>query len=207
MSPARIALGGSLVTALALAPVLALATPASAASVTFACQAKTPIGPINASVTQAMEAKAPATVKPGAEFELVFDPPASTIPGTINGVKVREVKNFKLAVPVPANSTFISVALSGGVGVGTPTIVQEGGNMVVTLAGPLKGGAAIEIPTITVKLKAGASGTIESKLGGTSFDKPGLTFTGTAEFGPLPVDAPVACYPDPNPALTTTKIA
>ncbi|WP_246843427.1 cyclase [Allokutzneria sp. NRRL B-24872] len=202
MRSARIALTA----ALAIAPVLALATPASAAAVTFACQAQTPIGPVNASVTQAMEAKAPETVAAGAEFELVFDPPASTIPGAINGVKVREVKNFKLSVPVPANSTFVSVALSGGSGVGTPTITQEGGTMVVTLAGPLKGGATIEIPTITVKLKAGASGTIESKLGGTGFDKPGLTFVGTAEMGPLPIDAKVACYPNPNPALTTTKI-
>ncbi|MFB9909235.1 cyclase [Allokutzneria oryzae] len=205
MTPARIALTA----ALAVAPVLALAAPASAAApstVAFSCQAKTPIGPITASVTQEMTATAPATVAPGAEFELVFDPPASKIPAEINGVQVREVKNFKLGVPVPANSSFVSVALSGGSGIGKPTIVQEGGTMVVTLAGPLKGGAAIELPTITVKLKAGASGTIESKLGGTSFDKPGLTFTGTAAFGPLPVDAPVACFPNPNPALTTTRI-
>ncbi|MCK2241072.1 MULTISPECIES: cyclase [unclassified Crossiella] len=210
MSPARRSTARLLLAATAVvAPLLVLAGPAvasPAAAVNFACQASSPLGPVDATFSQDLTATAPATVAPGGEVSAVFDPAPNKVPDKVGNYTLREIKNFVLTVPVPANSTYVSATLSGGSGVGTPTITKVGNNLEVKLSAALKGGADFEIPTITVKLTAGASGTIETKLGGSSFADPGLTFIATAVALGFPVDAPTKCYPNPNPALTTTTI-
>ncbi|WP_030426406.1 hypothetical protein [Allokutzneria albata] len=203
MSPAsRIAL----VAAVAIAPVFALATPAAAAPIAYKCEATTPIGKVSASLNQEVTATAPATVAAGGDVAVVVDPAPNKVPAKVGNYTLKEVKNFALKVPVPANSTYVSSSVSGGSGVGEATVTHENGTLVLRLSGTLAGGADFELPTLTVTLKAGSSGTIESKLGGTSFADPGLTFTATAQTILGAIDAPTACYPDPNPALTTTTI-
>ncbi|MFB9909236.1 cyclase [Allokutzneria oryzae] len=203
MSPAsRIAFTATVATA----SLIALALPAAAAPVTFTCEASTPIGKVSASLNQEVTASAPATVAAGGDIAIVVDPAPNKVPAKVGDYTLKEVKNFALKIPVPANSTYVSASLSGGSGVGTATVSHENGTLVLKLSGALAGGADFELPTVTVNLKAGASGTISSKLGGTSFSDPGLTFTATAQTIIGPINAPTACYPNPNPALTTTTI-
>ncbi|WP_246843428.1 hypothetical protein, partial [Allokutzneria sp. NRRL B-24872] len=201
MSPAsRIAL----VALMAVTPVFALATSAVAAPIVYKCEASTPIGKVSASLNQEVSATAPASVAAGADLTVVVDPAPNKVPAKVGDYTLKEVKNFALKVPVPANSTYVSSSLSGGSGVGEATVTHENGTLVLRLSGTLAGGADFELPTMTVNLKAGGSGTIESKLGGTSFTDPGLNFVATAQTIIGAIDAPTACYPDPNPALTTT---
>ena len=47
---------------------------------------------------------------------------------------------------------------------------------------------------------------IETKLKGTSYDDPGLTLQAKIKWKFVTTSAPVACYPDPNPALTRTAV-
>ncbi|MFJ1767174.1 cyclase [Amycolatopsis sp. NPDC088138] len=198
------------VLAVAGAAAAALAAPASAAvvPVNLDCQANAPIvGPQQANLTQGTDVTAPATVAPGAAFDIVVDPAPNTVPATVAGFKLKQVKNFALKLPVPANSTYVSSALSGGSGLGsgTPTISVSGGVATLSFAGPIAGGAAFELPTITFHLKAGTSGTIQTKLAGTSYSDPGLTFTSVVN-QIFDISAPTACFPNPSPIFTTTTI-
>ncbi|TDQ00833.1 cyclase [Labedaea rhizosphaerae] len=179
----------------------------AATDINYACQADTPLGPQAASLTQTVDATAPATVAPGGALDVVVDPAPSTVPSDVSGFTVKNVNTFTLKVPVPANSTLTGVDLTGGTNLGgTPTWTQDGSLVVVTFPGPIAGGSAFELPTITAHLTAGASGVIESGLYGTSFDDPGLTFTTVASTILGNISAPTSCYPDPNPVLTSTTI-
>ncbi|SDY13782.1 dehydratase [Amycolatopsis xylanica] len=195
--------------ALAAIPALALTTPASAAtSINFDCQANAPIvGPQKANFAQDATVTAPATVAPGANLDIVIDPAPNTLPTTVAGYKLKEVKTFAFKFPIPANSTFVKATLSGGSGLGStpPTIAVSGGVATLSFPGPIKGGAAFELPTVTATLKAGASGTIQTKIAGTSYTDPGLTFTAVVSSF-IDVSAPTACFPNPSPVFTTTTI-
>jgi dehydratase len=190
------------------AAVFVMAPMASAAptDINYDCEADTPIGPQNATLTQTVDATAPATVAPGGALDVVVDPAPSTVPSDVNGNTVKEVKNFTLKVPVPTNSTLTGVDLSGGSGVGTPAWSESGGVVTVTFPGPIAGGASFEIPTVTAHLTAGASGSIDSGLYGTSYDDPGLTFTTVVGSIIGDINAPTSCFPNPNPVLTSTAI-
>jgi dehydratase len=83
----------------------------------------------------------------------------------------------------------------------------EENTAVVKVAGPIPGGASYELPALSVRLKSGRAGTtIETKLKGTSYDDPGLTLQAKIKWKFVTTSAPVACYPDPNPALTRTAV-
>ncbi|OZM74278.1 cyclase [Amycolatopsis antarctica] len=195
--------------AIALVPLTALATPASAEAfdITFDCQADAPIvGPQQTTLTQGTDITAPATVAPGGAFDVVIDPTATTVPANVNGFTVKQIKDVALQIPIPANSTFVSADLTGGSGLGSePSIDVEGSVATLSFAGPVAGGAEFELPTVTAHLTAGESGTIETKLGGTSYEDPGLTLT-TVVNQLVDIEAPTACFPDPSPVFTTTTI-
>ncbi|MFC7613661.1 cyclase [Actinokineospora soli] len=195
---------------LAMAAVAVLAFAPSAAAVAynanFACQGSTPMGPQNFNFAQSAEVTAPATVAPGAAFSIVIDPAPNTIPSSVNGYTVRRVENLALKVPIPANSTYVSATLSGGSNVGTTNISVSGGVATITATGPIAGGATFELPTVTANLTAGASGTIQTKLYGTSYSDPGLTFTAVVASFLGNINVPTKCYPNPNPVITTTTI-
>ncbi|NUT97053.1 MAG: cyclase [Saccharothrix sp.] len=194
--------------ALAAAATLVLAPAASAVphAATFACQGSTPLGPQNFAFTQNAEVTAPATVAPGGDLTVVIDPAPNTVPTSVNGYTVRRVQTLALKVPIPANSTYVSAALAGGSNVGTTSLTVSGGIATLSASGPMAGGATFELPTVTVRLKAGASGTIQTKLHGTSYSDPGLTFTAVVSSFLGNINVPTKCYPDPNPVITTTTI-
>ncbi|WP_326943303.1 cyclase [Amycolatopsis sp. NBC_01307] len=190
---------------------LALAVPASAATTTIAfdCQADAPIiGPQQVSLNQDADVTAPATVAPGAAFDVVIDPAPNEVPGEVAGNTVKNINTFALKFPIPANSTYVSADLAGGSGLGStaPAIAVSGGVATLSFPGPIAGGATFELPTITAHLTAGASGTIETKLSGTSYSDPGLTFKAVAGTFIGDITAPTACFPNPSPVFTTTTI-
>ena len=200
----------SVVAAIAVLPLVALATPASAATtVSFDCQANPPIvGPQQITFTQDTDVTAPATVAPGGALDLVIDPAPNNVPATAAGYTVKNINTFALKIPIPANSTFVSADLTGGSGLGStaPTIAVSGGVATLSFPGPIAGGAAFELPTITAHLTAASSGTIETKLAGTSYTDPGLTFSAVVSSIIGDVTAPTACFPSPSPVFTTTTI-
>lgn len=179
----------------------------AATDINFDCQASTPLGNQTSSLVQAVDATAPATVAPGAAFDVVVDPAPGVVPAQANGFTVKNVNTFTLKVPVPSNATLTGIDLSGGSNLGgTPTSSVSGGVITIQFPGPIAGGSTYELPTITAHLTAGASGVIESTLGGTSYANPGLTFTTVVSFiGDI--TAPTSCFPNPNPVLTSTTIA
>jgi dehydratase len=196
--------------ALALVPLLGLAAPASAASqrVTYACQGKAAGQTSNLSLTQDVDATAPATVSAGGSLSIVLASGTNTIPASAGGYTIKSVKDFSLVVPIPANSTYVSATLSGGSGLNsTPTISKVGDTLVTTVPGPINGGATFQLPALTLNLTAGSAGTITSTLAGTSYTDPGLRFTATISVVGFPIDAPTACYPSPAPTLTSTTVS
>jgi dehydratase len=197
------------VAALALVPVLAFGTTASAANqtITFKVRATAVGQTADLTLDQSVNSNAPATVAPGGALAVTIDPGPNTVPASGGGRTIQEINTMALKLPIPANSTFVSASLSGGAGLGTtpPTIGKVGNDVVLNVKGPLKGGASFELPTVTINLKAGTSGTIETKLGGTSYDAPGLTFNAVVVVI-FPITAPAKAFPDPNPVLTSTTI-
>jgi dehydratase len=199
--------------ALALAAGLALATPASAATVpvTFDCQAHPPIGsPQQLSLDTSIEADAPATVAAGATFEAVLTPDPMTIPATAGGYMVNKLSNMTLRIPVPANATYQSATLTGGsnLGSGTPTVSEADNVVTAIIPGPLSGGTTIQLPALHLTLTASgpAGATIDTHLAGTSYTDPGLLFTANVQVGIFPVDVPATCFGNPVPTFTSTTI-
>ncbi|MFD5824857.1 cyclase [Lentzea sp. NPDC060358] len=195
---------------LLLVPMLMFATNASAAApqtITYKLRASAVGQTTDFTLDQGVDSSAAASVAPGGTLAVTIDPAPNTIPSEAGGRQVREIKGLALRLPVPANSSFKSASLSGGAGLGgTPTIALQGSDVVLSVPGPIKGGAKFELPTVTINLTAGGSGTITTKLGGTSYDAPGLTFTAVVTVIGIPINAAAKGYPDPSPVLTTTTI-
>ena len=198
--------------AFALAATLAFASPASAAAtpLTWDCQAKPPIGaPQQLPLTASVQGDAPATVAAGAALEISLAPAPETVPAEAAGYPIENLRDLKLRVPVPAGSTFQSAKLTGGSNLGgTPTVSQANNVVTVVVPGPIAGGATFQLPALQLGLTAsGAAGTaIESRLAGTGYDNPGLTFTAKVKVGFISVDVPTSCFANPSPTLTTTAI-
>jgi dehydratase len=194
------------VAAFALVPVLAFGQTASAANQTITYQVRASAFGQTAELTldQDIDSTAPATAAAGGAVQVVIDPAANQVPSEGGGYEIREIKNLVLKLPVPANSSFVSVSAAGGSH--PSTVALEGSDVVLRVAGPLPGGQSFELPTVTIDLTAGASGTIETKLAGTSYDAPGLTFTAVIVAFGFPVDAAAVAYPNPSPVLTSTTI-
>ncbi|WP_163505968.1 cyclase [Fodinicola acaciae] len=181
----------------------------AAAAVVFHCRATAGHQSATFALNQAITATAPPTAHPGAPVELVLDPSPNRIPASVGGRQVREVTNMVLSIPLPANSSYRTARLTGpGAGLhSTPTAGIGGRTIVVKVPGPLRGGGVFELPVLTISLIAGSAGQIVGRLGGVSYDRPGLTATATVRgpFG-IAVRAATQCFPSPNPILTTTTI-
>jgi dehydratase len=191
-----------------LAVVLALLTPTGPPVATYACRADTKFGRHTISIRQAVDAQAPAVVPANSRFTVAVHLQPGTLPGEVKGFKLKEVRDLTLRLPVPANTSYVSARLTGGSGLNsTPTVQLEGNTAVVKVAGPIPGGASYQLPALSVRLKSGRAGTtIETKLKGTSFDDPGLTLQAKIKWKFITTSAPIACYPNPNPALTKTRV-
>jgi dehydratase len=179
----------------------------AATDITYDCQASSPLGPQYIPFNQTVDATAPATVAPGGTFDVVVDPTTNQVPATAGGYTVKNVNTFTLTVPIPPNATLTGLNLTGGSNLGsTPTWSTSGGVITIKFAGPIAGGATFDLPTITAHLTAGPAGVIESTLYGTSYTNPGLTFTTVVTVVIFDVSVPTACFPNPNPVLTSTTI-
>jgi dehydratase len=199
--------------ATAIAATLALGSPAMAAvvPVTWDCQAKPPVGsPQQLPLDNSVNADAPATVAAGGSFEAVLAPEPTSVPTEAGGYKVNNLQNLTLKVPVPAGSTYQAATLTGGsnLGTGIPSVAQADGVVTVTVPGPLAGGSTFQLPALHLTLTAaGAAGSaIDTRLAGTSYDDPGMTFTANVQAGPFPVNVPTSCFASPSPTLTSTTI-
>lgn len=185
----------------------ALAAPA-APTASYACRADTKFGKQTFSLRQGGDAKAPASVRRGERFTVAVDLKPGSLPSEVKGFKLKEVRDLSLRIPVPANTSFVSARLSGGSGLNsTPTLERSGTTVTIRVAGPIPGGSAYQLPSLSIRLKAGARGrVVETRLQGTSFDNPGLNLRATIKWKFITIKSPVACYPDPNPVLTRTQI-
>lgn len=185
-----------------------VAEPAAAPTAGYACRADTKFGKQTFSLKQRVNAKAPVSVRAGSGFTVAVELKPGQLPAEVKGFKLKDVRDLTLRIPVPNNTWFISGRLIGGSGLGsTPTLEHSGRVITVRLAGPVPGGSAYQLPTLSVRLKAGAAGrVVKTGLQGTSFDDPGLTATATIKWKFITIKSPVACYPDPNPTLTRTRI-
>jgi dehydratase len=205
----RLVLAGGL----AAATSLALVTSAHAAPVPVAldCQGKPPIGaPQQIPLQTSIDATAPATAAAGQTFEATLAPEPMTVPAEAGGFRVNNLRNLTMRVPVPQGATFASATLTGGsnLGTGIPTVSQADNVVTVTVPGLLTGGSTIQLPVLHLNLTAsGAPGTtIATKLAGTSYDDPGLTFMVNVQAGIFPVDVPTTCFGNPTPNFTSTTI-
>jgi dehydratase len=204
---ARIGIGA----AIALIPMLALVSPASAAptEVLMDCEANAPIlGPQHSTMPITVDVQAPGTVAPGGALDVVVDPAPGEVPESANGIAVKEINTYSFEVLIPSNTTFVSADLTGGSNLGDtpPTLTVADGVATLSFPGPIAGGSTFEMPTITLHLTAGQSGIIESRLSGTSYGDPGLSMTAVATFLGADIEAPTACFPNPSPVFTTTTI-
>jgi dehydratase len=212
MKPTHRAAGTRLLAGIALAtvPLLGL-TPTAAAdtqAVTYHLRSTAAGQTADSTMTVRVAATQPATVAPNGPLTVALSTDPITVPGSANGYTIRQIQDLALVVPVPANAVYGSCALSGGdnLGSGTPSCAESGGKVTVNVPGPLAGGSTATLPTLTLNLTAGDSGTVDTRLGGSSYSDPGLSFTAVVQVLGFPVNAPTGGYPDPNPVLASTTI-
>ncbi|MCZ7535447.1 MAG: cyclase [Acidimicrobiia bacterium] len=159
------------------AVITAAPTAAAPVLIPLDCEATTPIGGQAADQDIAFDTTAPAQVLNSTLFTVSATAPAGTIPSDFGGYTVGYVKDFRIKIPVPANSTYSGSSLSGGTVSGTVGLV--GSNVQVDIPGPIAGGASYQFPTVNVDLtSSGVDGAlIQPKIGGTSFANPGFELT------------------------------
>lgn len=206
LAPARRPLAVAMLAGLT---VFGVATSASAATaVTYNCQAsalgQTGSFTVNASVT----ATAPSTVAAKSALTITESVGSITVPTSASGYTVKSINTIKLKVPVPTNSTYNSATLSGGsnYGSGKPSVSEASNVITISIPGPINAGTTFTLPTLTLKLTSGSSGTITSSLSGTSYSNPGLTFTAVISVIGISVNASAVGYPSTTPSLTSTTI-
>ncbi|MEV0966017.1 cyclase [Streptomyces sp. NPDC049910] len=212
MRPSSAHLRLSMAGAAALALMCLAISPASAAGTTLSmdCQATPPIGSAQKfDLSAGVDATAPDTVAAGGSLSVRLATEPMTVPGSVGGYTVKSIKNITLKAPVPSNATLTGARLTGGSGIGsgTPTVRVSGGEIVMSVPGPIGGGKTFTLPALDLDLTAGTSGSaIETRLSGTSYSSPGLTFTASVPILFVTVSVPTSCYPSPNPVLTSTAV-
>lgn len=151
----------------------------------------------------------PATVAPGGAVTVTLSTGPLAVPSSASGYTIKDIQGIALDIAVPSNSTYVSCSLSGGSGLGngTNTCSHSGSNVVVTIPGPIAGGATANLPTLTINTTAGSSGSINTQLAGTSYTSPGLTFTAVISVIGISVNAPTTGYPTTSPVLATSTVS
>jgi dehydratase len=186
-----------------------VATTADAAtSVTYDCQASALGQTGSFTVSASVTATAPSTVAADSALTITESVGSITVPSSASGYTVKSINGIKLKVPVPTNSTYDSASLAGGsnYGSGKPSVSEGSGVITISIPGPINAGTTFTLPTLTLKLTSGASGTIVSSLSGTSYSNPGLTFTAVISVIGISVNANAVGYPSSTPSFTSTTI-
>lgn len=214
---ASVAVGALLAAGLTLvAPAPASAATASAqvtaaVPVELACSYADPevpgpgVPPLSHEVS--VTATAPATVAPGARFTVSLSA-ETDLPADLSGFTLSSYSDLALSFPVPDGSSLVSASLSGGsnLGPGTPTVDPRDGAVWIGVPGPVAGGTTVTFPTLELTLDADPTpgATVETRVGGSSFEAPGFTVTATVDG--LGTVWP-RCYPvSPVPVLSSTTI-
>ncbi|MFI5783980.1 hypothetical protein [Nocardia sp. NPDC051570] len=194
---------------IALAATWCLASPADAdpqstTTVNFQCQGTVFGVSQETTMTMQVAGDAPTSAGPSSAVTITLSSTQQTVPANSNGFTVNNIHDLRLVMPNPTNSTVNSATVSGGTVTGT--VDTSGGNIALSIPGPIAGGSNFTLPAETIGVTAGTSGSITTTLSGTSYSDPGLTLTSNVQgpFGPL--DVPVSCYPNPAPTFTTTTI-
>lgn len=204
-STASVLLRAGVVTPVALATLFCLAAPASATpvSVNWSCQGTIFGISQTSSMSTSVTGTAPGSTTSGSAVAITLTPGASSVPSSASGFTVTNISNLKMTFPTPANSTLVSATASGGSVAGT--VSTSGGNVVLTVPGPIAGGTSFTPPAVTINVTAGTPGTpITSKYAGTSYSNPGMTMTTKVA---IVGNVATACYPSPSPTLTTTTVS
>lgn len=183
-------------------------TASAATGVTYDCQASALGQTGSFTVSASVTASAPSTVAAASALTITESVGSITVPTSASGYTVKSINGIKLKVPVPTNSTYDSASLSGGsnYGSGTPSVSESANVITISIPGPINAGTTFTLPTLTLKLTSGASGTITSSLSGTSYSNPGLTFTAVISVFGFSVNASAVGYPSSTPSLTSTTI-
>ena len=156
---------------------------------------------------------APSNVAAGSTFQIELTPDPMNVPTSGEGYPISWIANVKVRFAIPAGTTFVSAAPSGGsnLGTGTPTAVLNGDYVLLTVPGTLAPGVTAVLPKVTVTLHAtGASGaSIQTRFGGASYGDPSLNFQTRVTGIPLlgSVTSTSNCYAPVNPVLSTTTIS
>ncbi|WP_280459400.1 hypothetical protein [Nocardia carnea] len=190
---------------MAIATVFCSTAPANAApvSVNWSCQGTILGIGQTSTMTTSVTGTAPSSAASGSEVAITITPGVSSVPSSASGFTVNNISNLKMTIPTPANSTLVSADVSGGTVDGT--VSTSGGNVVLTVPGPIDGGTSFTPPAVTINVTAGAAGTpITSKYAGTSYTDPGMTMTTNVA---LVGNVATSCFPDPSPTLTTTTVS
>ncbi len=171
-------LRAGVVTPVALAAAICFAGTANAAvSVNWSCRGTISRIGQTSSMTTSVTGTAPGSVTAGSPVAITLTPGSSTVPSTVAIFTVTSIGNLKMLIPVPANSTYVSVSTSGGTVSGSTALV--GSNVVLTVPGPITGATTFTPPAVTINVTATAAGTVTSKYAGTSYTDPGMTMTTT----------------------------
>ncbi len=213
-SPLRTGVRITGVAMLAALPLLGMtlpagATPAEGTPITYDLQSTAVGQTADSSIPVTVNASSsPATVAPGGAVTVTLAAGSLTVPSSADGYTVKDIQGIALDIAMPTNSTYVSCSLSGGSGLGsgTNTCSNSGGNVVVNIPGPIAGSATATLPTLTIDVTAGSSGSIDTKLAGTSYSDPGLTFTAVISVIGISVNAPTTGYPTTSPVLASTSI-
>jgi dehydratase len=199
------------IAAVALLPVLGIATEAQAATtVTYDLQASALGQTGTFTIAPSVSGTAPSSVAAGASFSISLSVGAITVPTSASGYTVKQISGIDLKIPVPTNSTYVSGSLSGGsnLGSGTPSVSESSGVISIAVPGPISAGTTFTLPTLTLSLTAGSSGsTVTSSVYGSSYSNPGLTFTTVISVIGISINASTVGYPTTTPALTTTTVS
>ncbi len=198
-------LRAGIIAPIAVATTFCLAAPASAdpVSVNWSCRGTILGVGQTSTMTTSVTGEAPSSAASGSAVAITITPGASSVPSSASGFTVNNISNLKMTIPTPVNSTLVSATASGGTVAGTVT--TSGGNVVLTVPGPIAGGTSFTPPAVTVNVTAGAAGTpITSKYAGTSYTSPGMTMTTNVA---LVGNVATSCFPDPSPTLTTTTVS
>lgn len=198
-------LRAGIIAPVAVASIFCLAAPASAAPVSVNWNCRGTILGIGqtSNMTTSVTGTAPSSAASGSAVAITITPGESSVPSMASGFTVNNISNLKMTIPTPANSTLVSATASGGTVAGT--VATSGGNVVLTVPGPITGGSKFTPPAVTINVTAGTPGTpITSKYAGTSYTSPGMTMTtNVAAIG----NVATSCYPNPSPTLTTTTVS
>ena len=182
---------------------------ATTSSVTYAAQASIfgVTGDFNVDAT--VTGTAPATVAPDSSLAVQLSVGSITVPSSADGYTVEQISGIALQIPVPADSTYDSAGLSGGsnLGSGTPSVSESNGVVTISVPNTIKAGTTFTLPTLTLNLTSGASGSIDTALSGTSYTSPGLTFTAEISIFGFGVSGSAVGYPTTSPTLTSTAIS